>query len=264
MKKNLLQSLAATTLLALCSVAVAQNIAIVNGKPITKAQADAFSAGITAQAKAQNQQLPPDFAQKVKEELINREIFMQEARKRGLDTTDDFKTKLDLARQSVLLTALMEDEKKKAAPTDAEIQAEYDKVANEARTQEYKARHILVDKEDAAKTIIAQIKKIGKFEEIAKKTSKDQGSAAHGGALDWAPATNYVKEFADALTKLEKGKMTDTPVKTQFGYHIIRLDDVRTTQIPPLEQVKPQVKQQLEGKKLTQFQENLRKSAKIE
>ena len=122
----------------------------------------------------------------------------------------------------------------------------------------------LVEKEADAKAIIAQLKKGGKFEEIAKKSSKDPGSGAKGGDLDWAPAGNYVAEFATALTALTKGKLTETPVKSQFGYHIIRLDDVRDAQLPKLEEVKPQVAQQLQQQKLTQYQDDLRKKAKVE
>ena len=128
----------------------------------------------------------------------------------------------------------------------------------------YRARHILVEKEAEAKAIIAQLKKGGKFDEIAKKSSKDPGSGAKGGDLDWAPAGNYVAEFSTALTALTKGQMTDTPVKSQFGYHIIRLDDVRDAQLPKLEEVKPQVAQQLQQQKLAKYQDELRAKAKIE
>ena len=121
-----------------------------------------------------------------------------------------------------------------------------------------------MEKEDEAKAIIAQLKKGGKFEEIAKKSSKDPGSGANGGDLDWASAGNYVAEFSEALTKLAKGKTTDTPVKTQFGYHVIRLDDVRDAQLPKFDDVKPQIAQQLQQQKLTKYQEELRAKAKIE
>jgi peptidyl-prolyl cis-trans isomerase C len=148
--------------------------------------------------------------------------------------------------------------------TDQEIKAEYDKFAAQNSGKEYKARHILVEKEDKAKAIIAQLKKGGKFEDIAKKESKDPGSGAKGGDLDWANPGNYVKEFSEALAALTKGKMTETPVKTQFGYHIIRLDDIRDAQLPKFEDVKPQIAQQLQQQKIGKFQEELRAKAKIE
>ena len=130
--------------------------------------------------------------------------------------------------------------------------------------EERQARHILVEKEAEAKAIIASLKKGGKFEEIAKKSSKDPGSGANGGDLDWAAAGSYVKEFSDAMVALEKGKTTETPVKSQFGYHVIRLDDVREAQLPKFEEVKPQILQQLQQQKLAQFQQDLRAKARIE
>ena len=262
--KTKLQTLAAVALIAISGAATAQNVAIVNGKAVPKARVEALITMATAQAKAQGQQLPPNFEQQAKDEVITREIFMQEAAKRSLDASDDFKTQMELARQSILIRALIEDEKKKSAVTDAEVKAEYDKYVKENGGKEYKARHILVEKEETAKAIIASLKKGGKFEDIAKKQSKDTGSGANGGDLDWANAASYVKEFSDAMVALTKGKMTDTPVKSQFGYHVIRLEDVREAKLPSMDEVKPQIKQQLEQQKLAKFQEDLRKSAKVE
>ncbi|MEY3445371.1 MAG: hypothetical protein RIR45_126, partial [Pseudomonadota bacterium] len=140
----------------------------------------------------------------------------------------------------------------------------YDKFSSMNGGKEYKSRHILVEKEDQAKAIIAQLKKGGKFDEIAKKSSKDPGSGANGGDLDWANPSSYVKEFSDALMALAKGKTTETPVKTQFGYHIIRLEDIRDAKLPNFEEVKPQISQQLTQQKIAKFQEDLRAKAKIE
>ncbi|MEO6972993.1 MAG: peptidylprolyl isomerase, partial [Rhodoferax sp.] len=176
----------------------------------------------------------------------------------------DFKSQMELARQTILIRDLFTEFQKANPVTDAEAKAEYDKFAATNGGQEYHAHHILVDNEDQAKAIIAQLKKGAKFEDIAKKSSKDTGSGAKGGDLDWANAGSYVKEFSDAMVKLKKGQITDTPVKTQFGYHIIRLDDVRTAQLPKFEDVKPQIVQQLEQQKLAKFQEDLRAKAKIE
>jgi peptidyl-prolyl cis-trans isomerase C len=200
----------------------------------------------------------------LKDEVIAREIFMQEAQKRGLDATDDFKSQMELARQTLLIRELFADYQKANPVTDADIKAEYDKFAAANGGKEYRARHILVEKEDEAKAIIASLKKGGKFEEIAKKQSKDPGSGANGGDLDWANAASYVPEFSGALVKLNKGQTTQEPVKSQFGYHVIRLDDVREAQLPKLDEVKPQIAQQLQQQKLAKFQEELRGKAKIE
>ena len=148
--------------------------------------------------------------------------------------------------------------------TDADIKAEYDKFAAASAGKEYKASHILVEKEDQAKDIIAQLNKGAKFEDIAKKESKDPGSGAKGGDLGWANPSSYVPEFTEAMIKLEKGKTTQEPVKSQFGWHIIRLNDIRDAQLPKLDDVKDQIRQQLEQQKLAQFQQELRSKAKVE
>ena len=192
------------------------------------------------------------------------QAWLEEAQKRGLEATSDYKAQMELARQTILIRELFVDFQKTNPVTDAEIQAEYDKFAAANAGKEYKASHILVEKEDEAKAIIAALKKGGKFEEIAKKQSKDPGSGARGGDLDWANPSSYVPEFTEALVKLEKGKLTQTPVKSQFGWHIIRLDDVREAQLPKIDEVKPQIAQQLQQQKLAKFQEDLRAKAKVE
>ncbi|MDR7305240.1 peptidylprolyl isomerase [Rhodoferax saidenbachensis] len=260
MKKQILSALAAATLLAAASAAMAQNIAIVNGKAVPKSRVDALA----EQVKRSGRPVTPEMQGQLKEEIIAREIFVQEAQARGLDTTDDYKNQLELTRQSILIRELFTDFQKKNPVTDEEIKAEYDKFAAANAGKEYRARHILVEKEDQAKAIIASLKKGAKFEDIAKKQSKDPGSGANGGDLDWASASNYVKEFSEALTGLAKGKTTETPVKTQFGYHIIRLDDVRDAQLPKFDDVKPQIAQQLTQQKMGKFQEDLRAKAKVE
>ena len=159
----------------------------------------------------------------IKEEVILREVFMQEAQKRGVAGTQEFKDQMELARQTLLIRALFADYQKKNPVTDAELKGEYDKFAAANGGKEYRARHILVEKEDEAKAIIAAIKGGAKFEDQAKAKSKDPGSGANGGDLDWANAASYVTEFSEAMIKLEKGKMTETPVKSQFGYHIIKV-----------------------------------------
>ena len=261
MKNKLLTSFALAALVAgLSPIASAQNAAIVNGKAVPLSRVEALAQQVTRSGR----QITPEMEKQIKDEVIAREIFIQEAQKMGLDATEDFKTQMELARQTILIRDLFANYQATHTVTEADIKAEYDRFVAANTGKEFKARHILVEKEAEAKAIIAQLKKGGKFEDIAKKSSKDPGSGAKGGDLDWAPAANYVAEFAKALSELTKGKMTETPVKTQFGYHIIRLDDVRDAQLPALEAVKPQVAQQLQQQKLAKYQEELRAKAKVE
>jgi peptidyl-prolyl cis-trans isomerase C len=260
MKKQILSALALAVLAT--GVTWAQNVAIVNGKPVPMSRVEALTKQVLAQGKGQP--VTPEMQEGIKQEIINREVFAQEAQKRGIDTSDEFKMEFESIRQQILIRALFVDYQKKNPVTDADVKAEYDKFVASNGGKEYRASHILVETEDEAKKLIAEIKKGGKFADIAKKNSKDPGSGANGGDLDWANAGSYVKEFSDAMSKLEKGKMTEAAVKSQFGYHIIRLDDVRQAQLPPMEQVKPQISQQLVQQKLGAFQKEMRDKAKIE
>jgi peptidyl-prolyl cis-trans isomerase C len=261
MKKQVLLASALTGLITLsASGAFAQNVAIVNGKAVPKARVEALAQQVARSGRP----VTPEMQGQIKEEVIAREVFMQEAEKLGLAGTDDFKTQMELARQAILIRELFADYQKKNPVTDADLKGEYDKFVAANGGKEYKARHILVEKEDEAKAIIASLKKGGKFEEIAKKSSKDPGSGANGGDLDWANPSSYVPEFAAAMTKLNKGQLTDTAVKSQFGYHIIRVDDIRTAQLPPFEELKPQIAQQMQQQKLAAFQQSLREKAKVE
>jgi peptidyl-prolyl cis-trans isomerase C len=241
------------------NLAFAQNVAVVNSKPIPKTREEAWA----KQLQQQGQQDTPELRKMIKEELIRREVFLQEAQKRGLPDQPDVKFQIDIQRQNTLIQALMRDELKKNPVTDAQVQAEYDKQKDAAGGKEYRVRHILVEKEDEAKGIIDKLKKGEKFEDLAK-VSKDPGSAAKGGELDWAGPDSYVKPFSEAMTKLEKGKYTEAPVQSQFGWHVIRLDDVRDAQFPPLAQVSNQIRENLQQQKVQGFVEDLRKKAKIQ
>ena len=212
------QMLSAALVALMAAPAFAQNIAVVNGKPVPSSRVEALK----QQVEASGRPVTPEILDQIKQELIAREIFMQEARKRGLDASDEYKNQIELARQTILIRQLFADFQKKNPVTDADIQAEYDKFVAANGGKEYRARHILVESEDQAKGLIAELKKGAKFEELAKKHSKDPGSGANGGDLDWAAANSYVPEFSGAMTKLDKGQMTDAPVKSQFGYHIIK------------------------------------------
>jgi len=262
--KPLLRQALSTASLAIATVlvmpaAMAQNAAIVNGKAIPSARVDEFVAALTQQGRPDT----PELRTAVRDELIAREIFMQEAEKKGLARQTDVQRQLDSARQDILIRALIRDQLKTNPVTDADIKAEYDKLAKASGGKEYKARHILVDGEADAKAIVEQLKKGTAFEELAKK-SKDTGSASRGGDLDWASPDSYVKPFSDAMVKLEKGKMTEVPVKSDFGWHVIRLDDIRDVQPPPLEQVKPQIQQELERRRIQSMQADMRAKAKVQ
>ena len=238
---------------------MAQNVAVVNGKAVPMARVDSLIKTAT-----HGQEPTPEIRAQAKDQVVIREIFAQEAEKQGVANTADYKTQLELVRQTVLINTLFQNFIKSHPVSDAEAQAEYTKIKAEQSGMEYHARHILVDSEDDAKKLIAQIKAGAKFEDLAKKSSKDTGSAENGGDLDWAKPASYVPEFSTALTGLKKGQMTETPVKTQFGYHIIKLEDTRAAQFPAYEEVKDKVKQQMEQVRLQEYQEKLRKSAKTD
>jgi len=247
--------------LAIGGSAAAQNIAIVNGKAVPKARVDLL---MQQAARGGQQPVTPELEARVRDEVVLREVFAQEAEKRGIAASTDYRSQMELARQTILIRELFADYQKKNPVSDVEAKAEYDKFKGQATGTEYRARHILVEKEDEAKSLLKQLIAGAKFDELAKKHSTDKGSGANGGDLDFAKADSYVPEFGSALAALKKGETTQTPVKSQFGFHIIRLDDTREAQFPPFEEVKPQVLQRLSQQKLQQYQEELRKKAKTD
>jgi peptidyl-prolyl cis-trans isomerase C len=250
--------IALTAMVALPSFA--QNVATVNGKPIPAAKVDQVVKQVVAQGKATDS---PQLRDAIKKDLIGREVLIQEADKQGVGTRADVKNAIDNARQSIIINAMLADYIKKNPVKDADITAEYNKYKSQVGDKEYHARHILVATEDEAKAIIAKLKGGAKFEDLAKQ-SKDPGSAGNGGDLDWASPANFVPEFSKAMTSLQKGQVTETPVKTQYGYHVIKLEDVRAAKVPPLEEVKQQVAESIQQRKLAAFREELMKKAKIQ
>jgi len=260
MKFQVWTATAATLLALYAAPALAQNIAIVNGKPVPSARVEALAQQVARSGRP----VTPDMQGQLKEEVIAREVFSQAAQAMGLDATEDFKAQMEQVKQSILIRELFAAYQAKNPVSDADLKAEYDRYVAMNAGKEYKARHILVEKEDQANALLAQLKKGAKFEDLAKKSSKDPGSAVKGGELDWANPASYVKEFSDALAALGKGKTTETPVKSQFGFHIIRLDDVREANMPKFDDVKPQISQHLSQQSLAKYQEELRSKAKIE
>jgi len=252
-----------------------KNMAVVNGVPIPEARLD-YVAKMQA---AQGQKDTPEMRKQLREALIAREIVTQAAIRKGLDQSVDYTTQLDLAKQQVLVNAYLEDYLKNHEPTEADLMAEYELVKKEQfdpKAREFKVRHILINtpkKDDPkaqaaakkkAEGILVQVQKGGKFDELAKKYSDDVGSKNKGGELDWTDGANLVKPFAEAMKTLGKGETYKTLVQTQYGYHIIRVDDVREPQFPPYEQVKDEVAKQLIGKQRDAMIEELRKEAKVE
>jgi peptidyl-prolyl cis-trans isomerase C len=233
---------------------------VVNGVTIPQSRIDAMNKELNAQGQA-------DTAERqnaVKEELVNREVLAQAAIKRGLDKNADVAAQMEMARQAVLVRALFENEVKAHPITESDLQKQYEQFKSSMGTNEYKVRHILVDKEDDAKQIIADLNKGGDFAKIAKEKSKDPGSKDNGGDLDWGPSARYVKPFADAVTSQQKGKVSAAPVKTDFGYHVIIVDDVRPLKVPEYAEIKEQFRQRAQQQQIQKLVMDLRSKAKVE
>lgn len=235
-------------------------VATVNGTAIPQARLEYLM-------RQQVQRGAPDNEQTrtvVREDLINREVVSQAAQRAGIAKKREVQTQLEMTRQEVLVGSYLSDYLREHPVTDADVQAEYDRVREQTGKSEYKARHILVETEDEAKRIIGELEKGGKFDELAKKSSKDEGTRELGGDLDWKLPSTLEKPFADAMVALDKGKFTPSPVRTRFGFHVIRLDDVREVSFPPVAQVRPQIQQQLMRRKIEELVRDLRAKAKIE
>jgi len=233
---------------------------VVNGVVIPQSRIDAMNKELTAQGQPDT----PERLAAVKDELVNREVLAQASVKRGLDKNPDVAAQMEMARQAVLVRALFENEMKANPITDADLQKQYETFKAQMGTNEYKVRHILVEKEDEAKAIIADLNKGGDFAKIAKDKSKDPGSKDNGGDLDWGPAARYVKPFADTVQKLPKGQTTTAPVKTDFGYHVIRVDDVRPLKVPEFTELKEQFRQRAQQAQVQKLVQDLRSKAKVE
>jgi len=206
----------------------------------------------------------PEVQQVIKEELVNREVLSQAAKKRGVDRNPEVAAQMDLARQGIMIQAFFEEYVKANPIKDEELKGQYEQFKAQMGDTEYKVRHILVDKEDEATGIIASLKKGGDFAALAKEKSKDPGSKDNGGDLDWSPTARYVKPFADAIKGLQKGQTTDKPVQTQFGWHVIRLDDSRPTKVPAFDEVKQQFAQRAQQEQIAKLVQDLRSKAKVE
>ena len=253
----------ASLLLAMIAViaapAFAQNVAVVNGKAIPTSRVEALVKQVVSQGQRPDS---PELREMIKKDLIAREVMMQEAIKLGFDKNPAVKSQLDSARQTLVVNAMMREFLDKNQISDADIQAEYDRYKAQAGDKEYHVRHILVETEAEAKAIIAKIKGGAKFEDLAKG-SKDQGTANNGGDLDWASPSAFPKTFSDGFVSMQKGGVSATPVQTENGFHVIKLDDTRPAKIPTLAEVKPRIAEALQEKKLQAFQEQMVSKATV-
>ena len=232
----------------------------VNGVIIPQAHFDAMN----KEREATGQPATPEVGNAIREELVSREVLSQAAKKKGLDRDATVAAQMDMARQAVLIRAYFDDFVKANPVTDAQLKTNYDQFVAQMGDKEYKARHILVDKEDEAKAIIASLKRGDAFDKVAKEKSKDTGSKDNGGDLDWGPAGRYVPEFGNAMKALQKGQTTDTPVKTPFGFHVIRLDDVRDMKVPKYDEVKDNLRQRAQQEQVSRLVQDLKSKAKID
>jgi len=237
----------------------AAKVTKVNGVAIPNSQIDVI---VLMQVK-QGTPDTPQLRSAILESLVATELMVQEANRKGIANKPDVQTQLALARSQILSHAYRDDFAKTHPVTEAQLKTEYDRIRAGVGDKEYKARHILVDKEDEAKAIIVKLDKGEKFADLAS-VSKDPGSAKNGGALEWNSPSGYVKPFSDAMVKLDKGKYTDQPVQSRFGWHVILLEDVRPAKFPTLEEVKPQLKERIEQQALEKELAALRAKAKIE
>jgi peptidyl-prolyl cis-trans isomerase C len=267
MNRSMRTTLLAASLASLFSAAVAappakdtaKSVATVNGKAIPQNRADVLLASQLAQGQPDN----PKLREAVKEDLVRRELLAQEAEKKGFEKKNEVQAQMGMARQQVLIAAYLEDYVKAHPITDDMIAKEYETIRKSLGDHEYKVRHILVESEAEAKAIIEKLKKGERFEDLAKQ-SKDPGSKDNGGDLGWGNPAGYVKPFSDAMVKLQKGKFTDAPVKSDFGWHVIQLDDIRDLKGPELEQVKPQLMQRMQQQMIQKHVIDLRAKAKVE
>ncbi|WP_426112711.1 foldase protein PrsA [Massilia sp. PWRC2] len=254
----------ASLLLALVAIvaapAFAQNLAVVNGKAIPSSRAEAVVKQVVAQGQQPDS---PQLRDAIKKDLIMREVMMQEAVKQGYEKNDTVKSQMEQARQTIIINAMVRDYVTKNPVKDAEVKAEYDKYKAQAGDKEYHVRHILMGTQAEAEAVIVKLKAGAKFEDLAKQ-SKDTGTAATGGDLDWATPSSFPKVFSDAFVNLQKGQVADKPVQTPNGFHVVKVDDTRPTKIPPMEEVKGQIEEAIQQKKLQAYQEAILAKAKVQ
>lgn len=235
-------------------------VAVVNGQPITKADFDQYAQQLRGKAKVDS----AEASKALVDQLVMEELLVQEAAKQKLADDPQIKQQLEMVQRNLLASTVVRRMLSTNAPSEDAIKKEYDTAIAAMKGKEYKAAHILVDSEDKAKEIIAELKKdASKFAELAKTKSSDS-SAAQGGDLGWFTPSMMVPPFAEAVAKMEKGKYTEQPVQTPFGWHVILLEDIRDATPPSLDELKPQIAQMLQSKMVNDYLEKLKSGAKIE
>ncbi len=275
-KKTLAMAIALTLPLVATNAVAQSKAEKAATKPATAAKADgrvsvngviipqAYFDAMNREREASGQPSTPEFVVAIRDELVNREILAQAAAKRGLDKDPGVAAQMRIASQTVLIRAYFEDHSKANPVTDAQLKSMHDAFVSQMGDKEYKARHVLVDTEDEAKAIIAQLGRGESFEKLAKDKSKDTGSKDNGGDLDWGPAGRYVPEFGNALRVLQKGQTTPNAIKSQFGWHVIRLDDSRDMKPPKFDDVKENFRQRAQQETINRLVQDLRSKAKVE
>lgn len=234
-------------------------LATVNGKPVTEQMLNAYA----QQRAPQNANDPAaNNPELLLQELVNRELLYQDALKQGLEKQAQVKEAIELQRREVLINAAVRERLEKVEISEEALRARYDEMLAATDTRELKARHILLESEDEARAVIAQLDKGGKFAELAKEKSTDR-SAGDSGDLGWFHPAQMVPEFSRAANALDKGQYTRSPVQTQFGWHVILLEDTRKITPPSYEQVKPRLQQMMLSEQVQQYVESLRAKAKV-
>lgn len=234
-------------------------VAVVNGKPIPKATFEQYVQQLRGRTKVDT----PEASKSLVDQLVMEELLVQEAEKQKLAETPEVKKQLEMVQRSLLASSVIRRMLSESAPSEDAIKKEYETATAAMKGKEYKASHILVDSEDKAKEVIAELKKGGNFAELAKTRSSDS-SAANGGDLGWFSPSMMVPPFAQAVAKMEKGKYSEQPVQTSFGWHVILLEDVRDATPPSLDELRPQITQMLQSRMVNDYLEKLKTNAKVE
>lgn len=272
MKSALIPAVLATALLAAAcqpganapadgtATADSKPVATVNGKAISRSLFDTYAKGVSGKEPAE---LTGEQRSQILDNLVRAELIASQAEKDGTAAKPETVAMLELARLNILQQDMMQKYLADKAPTDQELRAEYETQLNSLSKQEYHARHILVATEDFAKNLIGKLDKGERFETLARRESIDS-SKGNGGDLGWFTPDRMVPPFAAAVVALKKGEYTRTPVQTQYGWHVIRLDDVRDVQPPPFDGVKERLVQIVQAKKFKAYADELLKTAKVE
>lgn len=231
----------------------------INGKAIPKL----WEAIFLGEQRSRGAEDSPELRAAIKDEIVRRVLIGDEARKKGIDKQPEVAAQMELAGQAVLIRNFIADYLQSAPVSDADVKKEYDRVNGLAGSVEYQVRHILVKTEDEAKAIIDKLKAGESFAKLAAQ-SIDTGSRDNGGELGWSVPASFVAPFGDEMKRLDKGKFSQTPVKSEFGYHVVQVDDKRNATPPALDDVRPGIERRLREEKLNAYVNELKQKARIQ